>query len=126
MARILVVDDALLQRKFLAKILTEAGHEPVVSANGVQALEIASTQKIDCIISDLLMPEMSGLELMEALAEKRSEIPLIVVTADIQESTRDRCLRNGAKAVIRKPVKADNLRTVLAEVLSSLEGLSSQ
>ncbi len=61
MATILIVDDSGFQRKFLSKALAEGGHRVLEATGGDQALEIAAGDRPDCILTDLIMPDMRGL-----------------------------------------------------------------
>lgn len=119
MPRILVLEDSILSRRMISRILKSAGYEVVEVENGKAGLAIVSTQAIDCILLDLLMPEMSGQEVLVALKEQEFHIPVIVISADIQESTRQRCLDLGAVTILSKPVNAEELLHVLKLVIHS-------
>ena len=118
MATILIVDDSGFQRAFLRKALEEGGFDVLEAAGADRALEIAAADQPDCILTDLIMPEIRGLILLETLQQRDSEIPVVVLTADIQEGVAARCLELGAARVLHKPVKPARLRETLAEVLS--------
>ena len=117
MPTILIVDDSGFQRTFLSKTLTGGGYEVLEAANGDQALEVAGSARPDCMLTDLIMPDMRGLALLETLQRQGSEIPVVVLTADIQEEVEARCLRLGAARVLHKPVKPERLLETIAEVL---------
>lgn len=103
MATILIIDDSKLARTQVRRQLTTAGHNTLEAENGRQGLEMALSEKPDCILLDLLMPEMNGIELLQALAANGVETPKIVVTANIQPSVRSQCLELGAADIINKP-----------------------
>ncbi len=117
MPTILVVDDSGFQRTFLSKTLKNGGYDVLEAANGEQALEVAAAARPDCILTDLIMPDMRGLVLLETLQNQGSEIPVVVLTADIQERVEARCLELGAARVLHKPVKPARLIETLAGVL---------
>ena len=119
MSRILVTDDSLLQRQMLSACLREEGHEPVTANNGREALEQIHAQLPDCLILDLLMPEVDGIQVLEALQNQNVKFPIIVLTADIQEWMKTKCLELGVRKFLKKPVKEDLLRAVLREVLGT-------
>lgn len=109
MALVLIVEDAALLRKMLQRILKTGGYTTLEAHNGREGLEMIRTHKPDCVILDLLMPEMEGREVLNAMRSEGLQVPTIVVTADIQESTRLECLKLGAIAVLHKLPKADEL-----------------
>lgn len=110
MALILVVEDAWLTRRVICKALQTEGYEILEASNGREGLEIARAQSPECIIVDLLMPELDGLGVLKALQEEELQIPTIVLTADFQESTRQDCLELGAMTVLNKPPNSAQLR----------------
>ncbi len=122
MATILIVDDSGFQRAFLSKALVEDGHGVLEAANGARALEVAAAEQPDCILTDLIMPDMRGLVVLETLQQQGSEIPVVVLTADIQEEVEARCLELGAARVLHKPIKPERLRETIAAVLAGDEG----
>ena len=119
MALILIIDDSSFTRKRIANLVKAEGHETLEASDGRQGLEMIATHSPDCIMIDLIMPEMDGLELLEMLNSQGSKIPRIVVTADIQETVRQECLKHGALAVLNKPPKTDELQNALAKALGS-------
>lgn len=121
MATILVIEDAALSRQVLRRILQPEGHTIWEAKNGLEGLEIILTRedKPDCILVDILMPEMGGVEFLKAMRDRELKIPTIVITADIQESTRVECLALGAITVIHKLVKPTELRHWINKVLKN-------
>jgi len=119
MAKILIVDDSMFQRINLRYILKLDNHTVLEASNGRVALEIIATESPDCILLDIIMPEMDGLDVLTELYRQGSRIPVIMVTADIQESTRQLCLSLGAVMVINKPQQDDNIREVVQKVLDT-------
>ena len=121
MPTILVVDDSAFQRAFLRKTLITAGFGVLEAGDGSEALEVATARQPDGILTDLIMPDMRGIALLEALRDRGSTIPIVVLTADIQEPVEARCLELGAARVLHKPVKPAVLTATLAEALSGDE-----
>lgn len=109
MALILIVDDALITRKVIRKTLIAENHKTLEAANGTEALEMIHSYQPDCILLDLLLPDPNGLEILKILQAENSPIPVIVITADTQETARQKCLNFGAKAVLYKPPKPGDL-----------------
>ena len=117
MALILVVEDSSFQRKIVTQILAKAGHETLTAENGKQGLEVLETHTPDCIFCDLLMPEMDGFEFLETLKEKNSQIPIINLTSDIQDTVKQRCLDLGARGFLNKPAQESQILEALKSVL---------
>ncbi len=117
MALILIVDDSSFQRRAIRSLVRQASHETEEAENGRAGLEKAAASKPDCILTDLLMPELGGLELLETLREQGAAIPVIIITANIQESVRRRCLELGAAAVVNKPVSQEELLPAIEKAL---------
>src|SRR5215469_4346607 len=116
-AKILVVDDSGLARRITRKILEELGCEVEDAPDGAQALERYVLHRHDVVILDLLMHGMYGGEVLQKLRELNPSLPVIIVSADIQRSTREAVKQAGAVAMVNKPVSKDELQEVLKVVL---------
>lgn len=118
MKRILVVDDSTFLSNMVAKMVTGAGYEAQTAQNGRECLDSLQKQWFDLVLLDLNMPEMDGLQVLEHMShmEQELQVPVIVLTADIQDSTRKRCMDLGAAVVLNKPPKQ-------AELVSEVEKL---
>ncbi|MBO3459343.1 response regulator [Aetokthonos hydrillicola Thurmond2011] len=121
MALVLVIDDAGFARRMICKFLRADGYEIIEATNGREGLEIVRNRTPDCILTDILMPEMNGFEFLQALQEEGFQIPTIIITADIQEPSRHRGLELGAAGFINKPPKENELRQALRQVFSFKE-----
>jgi CheY-like chemotaxis protein len=107
--KILVIDDAMLSRRKLLNILKDKGYSLLEAKDGEEGLEMILEHQPDCLVTDLLMPNVSGVQLLGILQERGIKIPTIVVSADIQDTTKDQCLKLGAVAILNKPPKADEV-----------------
>jgi len=116
--KILVVDDSGLARRLLRKIIEELGHEVEDAADGEQALERYVLNHHDAVILDLLMHGMYGGEVLKKFKQLNPKLPVIVVTADIQRTTREQVKEAGAAAMVNKPVTKEELAEVLNIVLA--------
>jgi len=114
--RVLIVDDSAFARERIARLVTAAGHEAIQAAGGAQALQLAAEMPPDAVTVDLLMPDMDGVELIRRLRAAYPDLPLIVVSADIQEATRREVRAAGATAFVSKSGR-------LMPLLEILEGL---
>lgn len=104
--KILIVDDSKAMRMLVQRALRQAGLEDLHFAeatNGSEALEIATADPFDLILSDWNMPEMSGLDLLRALRAAGSKVAFGFITSDSSEAMRHTALRSGAKFVVVKP-----------------------
>ena len=119
MARILVIDDSMFARLNVCNILKAAGHETMEAANGREGLEKATALRPDCILSDLLMPVMDGIGFLTSLKENNLRLPVIVLTADIQETKRQQCLSLGAAGFLNKPPQKQQLLTMIGDIVGS-------
>ena len=121
MTSILVVEDSWLTRRVICKILRAEGYETNEASSGPEALELLETLTPDCMLLDLLMPDMEGREVLQALRERGIKVPVIVITADIQSTTREECMELGALAVIHKMPNSDELVGWIKKALSASE-----
>lgn len=122
MALILIIDDSAYMRQTIRGILRNDGYEIREAEDGVKGLQEIKTHPPDCIILDLIMPGIDGFKILKVLSEERSRIPVVVVTADIQESVRRQCLELGAASFINKPPKEEELRAAIRNALTAMRG----
>ena len=122
MGKILIVEDSWVTRRIIVGILKADGHELLEAGGGKEGLEMAEKHMPDCILLDLLMPEMDGFDVLEALGEKDLKIPVIVLTANIQKTAREKCLQLGAFAFTNKPTEEDELRSLVHKAIDSKKG----
>jgi putative nucleotidyltransferase with HDIG domain len=107
--RILVVDDEEAIREVVSTLLEAQGYECAVATNGRQALPMLEQNQFDLVLSDIVMPDMNGLELLEHLRARDHDLPFIMVTALHDISTALEAIRRGAYDYILKPFERDQL-----------------
>jgi CheY-like chemotaxis protein len=117
MARILLVDDSLYQRNKLRKFLEDAGHEVIEGKDGEEGVSLAASRRPDCILLDLIMPKVGGMEVLREFHERHITLPVIIHTSDIQEETRQECLALGAVAFLNKPAQDEDLLAAIAQAI---------
>ncbi len=117
MSTILVVDDAAFSRRMLRKYLEAEGCKVLEATNGQQALEIVEQQQPDCILTDLLMPDVDGFQLLKTLREQGWTMPIAIISADIQDTSRQRGIELGAVEFINKPAKEEVVRQTVRQLL---------
>jgi DNA-binding response OmpR family regulator len=115
-ARILVVDDEPAVTDLLAYNLRKAGYEPLLAADGSEALRIARTSNPDLILLDLMIPKVDGLDVCREL-RKTSAVPIIMLTARGEEIDRVVGLELGADDYVSKPF---SVRELLARIKAVL------
>ena len=119
----LVVDDFATMRKVLRNLLKQSGYENVVEAeDGVSALQIIKTQKIDFIISDWHMPNMTGLDLLKSVRADKdvSDTPFLMVTAETLPDNMISAVRAGVSSYIVKPFTAEVLSEKIAKIMEKM------
>ena len=109
MARVLIIDDSWLIRKTVAGFLKAHGYEYKEATGGEEGIAFALEYKPDCIFLDLLMPDIDGFDVLEKFKEKNVTAPVIILTADIQETTKQKCFKAGAFEFLQKPPKEEML-----------------
>ncbi|MBU2278274.1 MAG: response regulator [Gammaproteobacteria bacterium] len=118
-AAVLICDDSNLARKQMARSLPADWQEKISFAgHGQEALEVLKRQPIDLLFLDLNMPILDGYEVLQAIAQQKIPVKVVVVSGDIQPEARERVLGYGALDFIRKPVAAEKLTEVLQQFLS--------
>jgi len=109
---VLVVDDDPAQRRILEEVVSRDGYRVVSADGGDPALDILNGpngKDISCMILDLVMPGMDGMEVLEAIAPTHGELPVIVLTAQAGVETVVKAMRAGADDFVMKPVSPERL-----------------
>ena len=114
--RILVVDDEVRYQRLLDANLRTDGYDIVTASNGLEAIEIFSSQPIDLILLDVMMPELDGFDTCQRIREY-SSVPIIMLTAKGDEKDRVRGLDLGADDYLSKPFSATELLARVRAVL---------
>ena len=115
--KILLVDDDASFRRVVDYMLKEEGYETVLAEHGLDALKKLDDSPVSLVITDVRMPHMNGLELLERLQVDTPELPVIVVTAHADVEDAVQAMRAGAFDYIVKPVNRDQLRFVIRKAL---------
>ena len=118
MATILVVDDTAVDRRLAGGLLeSSANLEVCYAENGKEALQQISMSLPDLVVTDLQMPEIDGLELVNTIGDKYPEVPVVLMTAHGSEVVAAQALANGAASFVPKNDLADNLVQTVMHVL---------
>ncbi|WP_372864306.1 response regulator [Spongiibacter sp.] len=121
--RILVVEDFATMRRVIRNLLNDLGYASISEAeDGTSALPMLHNQRFDLVITDLLMPEMSGMELLRAMRADRGlcHIPVLMITADAQREKIIEAARAGVNAYIVKPFTAAMLESKIKQIFRRL------
>lgn len=114
---ILVVDDEPGIRQTLARFLTRHGYRAIEAEHGAQALELQAIERPAAMLCDVMMPEVTGVELVPKALAHDPDIAIIMLTAVDRPGTAIECLRLGARDYLIKPVDLDELRISLEAAL---------
>ena len=122
MAKILVVDDSKFSRNRAIEALRRAGHEVFEASDGEVGLKMVATLAPDCVLLDMLMPVLDGPGFLSHLRAGGSDLPVVVVTADIQESTRALCENLGVSGFLQKPARGEDICRKVQDALIGRQG----
>lgn len=114
-----VVDDDPSVRHVFSRVLTSAGWRVEAYASGAAFLDADLTGQCGCVVLDLRMPDMSGLEIQAQLRIRGSSLPIVLVTAFIDVASREQAMQAGAVAVLEKPVRNQQLIRCVEQAMAS-------
>lgn len=117
MTSVLIVDDAAFSRRMLRRYVEADGYKVLEASNGKEAIELVHQYQPNCILVDLLMPEIDGFQLLQILREQGCAIPIAIVSADIQDASRQRGEELGATGFLNKPAKEAEVRQTVRQLL---------
>jgi putative two-component system response regulator len=117
MSRILVIDDEDVIRMLVAEILESAGHEVTGAESAERALSLLEDDEFDLVVSDVIMPGLSGLELLESVRVNRASLPVVLVTGAGTYETLSQALTRGAAGLVTKPFAHADLQSAVAHAL---------
>ena len=120
MSTILVVDDAHSERELMSTYLEQEGYQVIQATNGQEALEKVTSQKPNLVITDLVMPDMNGLELCRAIRKNpdTEKLPIIACTSKNQELDRVWGLKQGLNLYLTKPYTREEVTQAVKSLLA--------
>ncbi|MEK7864747.1 MAG: response regulator [Nitrospirota bacterium] len=121
MKSILIVEDSTTTRSLIRAVIEELGDFNIVEApTGFDALKLLPAQDFDLVVTDINMPDINGLELINFVRsnQRYSNIPLIIVTTERSDEDKKRGMALGATAYVTKPFKAPELQDVVRKVMN--------
>lgn len=118
METILIVDDEKHYRLILSEVLEEEGYQSFTAASGMEALDILKSQIIDLVLTDVKMPGMTGIDLLENIKEINPDLPVIIMTAFGSVEKAVEAMHKGAYTFILKPFENEALIAHIAKSIS--------
>ena len=117
MIKILVIDDDAVVRDVIGEMLLVAGYEVVPAATAAEALELFMDDEIRLVVTDIVMPDLSGLELLEAMRLHRPSLPIVLVTGENTRDNLSEALTRGADGLVAKPFSSAELQEAVEKAL---------
>ena len=119
-ATVLIVDDEAVNRDLLAEIVRREGYFPIALASGAEALDHIEHDRPDIVLLDLMMPQMSGLDVLDELARREltPQLPVVIVSASTEREARLQALARGASDFLSKPIDRPELRARLRNLVA--------
>lgn len=132
MARVLVVEDSAAMRSFVRAALEDevAGADPievVEASSGFEALRLLPRGPYDCVVTDINMPDINGLELVNFIrkSEHHKQTPLVIISTQASERDKQRGIALGADSYLAKPFEPEDLRNLVRAHLANPRGRAS-
>jgi FixJ family two-component response regulator len=113
------VDDDFRVRESIESLVESAGYSPLVFSSGHEFLQSGALEGAICLITDVRMPGMDGIELQRRIRLERPKLPVIFISAHHDDKTRKRALDDGASIFLYKPFDAGELLGAIQAALSS-------
>jgi CheY-like chemotaxis protein len=117
--QVLVIDDDEEMRSLLRELMQEEGYEVESVDSGPEAFRRIEKQDFDLIVTDIRMPGLSGLDILEGLRRLQPFAPVIVITAFGGNNVRRKAFEKGARAYLEKPIHVSDLLMLMGEIISA-------
>src|SRR5260370_10949042 len=118
---VLVADDNDVAQRLCKRVLEKAGYVVLIAADGLQAVDVALSQRPSMILMDVAMPGIDGLEAMRRIKEAMPTMPIVVASAHSMTSDRERFLAAGADNVLSKPFRLADLISIVQKLATATE-----
>lgn len=119
---VLVVDDEKLISMDLKKIITSQGHDVLTIHSGVEASRIIEDMNFDLVFLDLMLPDISGLEVLKDIKRLRSNLPVVIITGYPDSEVMNQALELGPISALKKPFNRQQIRDLLKILLAPPTG----
>lgn len=117
--RILVVDDDERMRELLLDTLSALGYETIGAKDGEEALVLLEDEKVDLVITDIMMPKMNGATLLERIKGKNPQLPVVLITGYNYIYPMEQMIDKGASGFISKPFRIGRVEELISKVLNT-------
>ncbi len=126
MFRILVAEDDRGTQRLMQDTLADAGYEPILAADGQQALELLACRHVDLMVVDVMMPRLDGFALLSRLRRSGSQMPVLILTAKEAQADKRQGLRLGADDYMTKPADEEELLLRIGALLRRAQAIISR
>ncbi len=116
--RIIVVDDDVIMLQAIKNRLAKDGYKVFATTDAQDALDTLQDEDFDLIISDIMMPYVSGIELLSAIKQANKKIPIIIISALDQQEVILTAFEEGAEDFVKKPINLDELLLRVSKVFA--------
>jgi DNA-binding NtrC family response regulator len=118
-SNILLIEDNERMAKVLARHMEIEGHQVILAQDGAAGLEAFRQQKVDLVLTDLKLPDKSGLEVLQALKDENPMVPVVVMTAHGTIETAVKAVKDGAFDFLQKPIEPEHLLLIIGKALET-------
>ena len=119
MSIILLIEDNERMAKVLARHMEIEGHQVILAQDGAAGLEVFRQQKVDLVLTDLKLPDKSGLEVLQGLKDENPMVPVVVMTAHGTIETAVKAVKDGAFDFLQKPIEPEHLLLIIGKALET-------
>jgi CheY-like chemotaxis protein len=117
--KVLVADDNDVAQRLCRRVLEKAGYTVLIAADGLQAVEVAMSERPAMILMDVAMPGIDGIEAMRRIKAEIPNQPIVIASAHSMASDRERFLAAGADDILSKPFRLADLVAVVAKLTAN-------
>lgn len=116
---ILIVDDNRGIRMLLEEVFSKDGYLVHLAANGAEAISIAENKDIHCVLLDMKLPDMNGIEILKTIVQFKKNLPFIMMSAYAEQDLIEKAKNNGAIHFITKPFNIHELKELVSKFINS-------
>jgi CheY-like chemotaxis protein len=117
--KVLIAEDDIMNQMLMGKYMRTLGWEHTIVANGLLAVEACQSTNFDAILMDIEMPELDGISATRNIREFNKTIPIIAITAYVNEKNINECNKSGMNSFLAKPVSQDTIKNIITEFVNS-------